>query len=509
MRIFSGIENDFLRKHMVYYSIVKRRVFFWVLVALFFVVTPLLISYALGYRYSFQRGVFVYAGSLTVSSNPKTINIRIDAQPAPKGKQGYLNNSYHIDGVHPGEYLLEASSPGFSSWSKRVQVHSGVSTEFWNVLLARDSYEAKELSGDGVQRFFLSPRRNVVAYTLEKDGEFSIAVLNTETNEVRQIFASREWRYEGNGKENIEWSPQSDALIIPVVSFGTNVESGKKQYVIVYLETGATVKLADIVSIPDIHAVRWSPSQRNFIYFISESKLFRVDISNPAQALIISDDVSGYDVGSGSLTVIQKTNALLFRYALNGESVRQISAAPLFDAILDDTSRVVAYDEQRIAVLRSDGTLSMYNEGAHETYSGKIGNAVMDVQFSDDGKKLLYWSEKEIFVYYLRDWEAQPRHLEGEILDVARFFDPVRNVHWTKDYEHVLYVHDGFIKGIELDKRDKQNIFTVYALRDVASSIVFSDIGNEKVYFIDSKEKNGERHLFSIDFPEKSGLFNF
>jgi len=492
---------------MVYYSIVKRKVFFWVLVALFFLIAPLSIGYALGYRYSFQRGVFVYAGSLTISSNPQTIDMRIDLQPAPKGKQGYLNNSYHIDGMYPGEYFLEVSSPGFVPWSKHVEVHSGVSTEFWNVLLARESYEPRKLSGAGVQRFFLSPKRNVIAYTLENEGEFSIVVINTESSETKQVFASREWKYDRSEKENIEWSPQNDALIVPVVS--AKAGDKEKTYIVVYIETGTTVKMSDIVSTDTMHAVRWSPNQKGFLYFMDESKLFFLNVRDPKQLSVVSDDVSGYDIGNGSVYTLQKTNSILFQYELDGKPVRQISATPLFEMVSDDKSRIVAYDENRIAVLRSDGVMAVYNQGDHQTKTGKVAEYVMDVQFSDDGKKLLYWSDKEVHVYFMRDWDVQPLHSEGETLDVARFFDPIQNVHWSKDYEHVIYVHDGFIKGIELDKRDKQNIFVIQSLRNPWSSSVFSDTGNNAVYFTDAQEGYDGMFLYSIEFPEKVGFLGF
>jgi len=72
----------------------------------------------------------------------------------PAGTLSRLNSSYHINGIKPGEYFLEIKAPDYQTWSKKISVHSGISTEFWNVVLVQNSYPREDYDSAGIQKFF-------------------------------------------------------------------------------------------------------------------------------------------------------------------------------------------------------------------------------------------------------------------------------------------------------------------------------------------------------------------
>ena len=74
---------------------------------LFIATTPVVIFYARGYRFSFERGIFIYSGSITIKPNPQKVGVFLDGKQVSSKKLNPINNSYHIDGIRPGEYLLE------------------------------------------------------------------------------------------------------------------------------------------------------------------------------------------------------------------------------------------------------------------------------------------------------------------------------------------------------------------------------------------------------------------
>lgn len=107
-----------------------RSLIFWTFTLSFFATASLIIFYAFGYRYSQERGIFVYSGSITVNSLPQTVDIAIDGEAISPNQYGILNETIHIAGLMPGEHLLTVSAPGYRPWSKKVTVQSGVSSEY-------------------------------------------------------------------------------------------------------------------------------------------------------------------------------------------------------------------------------------------------------------------------------------------------------------------------------------------------------------------------------------------
>lgn len=479
-----------------------RKIFFWALAILFVLTTALVVFYAFGYRFSFERGVFVYGGSVTVKSNPRTVNIFLNDQPVSQNKINFINGSYHIDGIRPGDYKLSAEAPDFQRWTKNISVHSGVSTEFWNVLLARDDYSETDHKITTDERFFISPDGDRIAYTWENGDNFSVNVLDVKKNESLNIFSSPEFNFTKNDKENIEWSPRSDAVIIPAVRLSDSLEN----YFIVNIENKNVINLKDLAQNENLTGVRWDPQRKNIVYFISQNNLFSIDIANPGDMKKMAENATSFDFAENYLYYFQLPGGAVHRLALNGAgSPEQITFSPPED-MENPNYKLVVYDESRIALINyENGKLFVWNSGAKDKYFRKLSADVRGLQFSDDGKKLLFWNGWEIFVYFTRDWDVQPVRAENEILEVARYSQEIKNVQWSKDYEHVIFTVEGKIKIAELDRRDRCNNFNIAELESNEGSVV-NFPADEKIYFTGKNQNNNFFNLFSIDFPEKEGI---
>ena len=92
----------------------------------------------------------------------------------------------------------------------------------------------------------------------------------------------------------------------------------------------------------------------------------------------------------------------------------------------------------------------------------KFDDGVKGVQFSNDGKKLLYWTTNEIWSSMLRQWKVQPIRQKGDKIFITRFSAPVRNVQWMDDYENVLFSVGSSIKSANIDTRWGTHIVDVH-----------------------------------------------
>jgi hypothetical protein len=163
--------------------------------------------------------------------------------------------------------------------------------------------------------------------------------------------------------------------------------------------------------------------------------------------------------------------------------------------------KLIVYDEARIAFIDKDKNLFLFNNGQYEKYLQKIGSGVEGIQFSDDGKKLLFWSANEISVHFLRDWNVQPLRAENETKEITRYAENISNVQWFKDYEHVVFSVGPFAKIIELDNRDYRICNDLLTTETSNPQIVYNHY-LEKIFFSDQAENADS--FFSINIPEKT-----
>jgi hypothetical protein len=477
---------------------ISKKIFFWTLFVIFWLVSAITVGYAFGYRFSFKNGIFIYGGSITVKTTPQAVNIYLNGALA-SGSFSRLNNSYHISGLKPGEYFLEVTAPNFQTWSKKITVHSGMSTEFWNVVLVQNSYEHEDYDSAGIERFFISPHKNLTAFTQSVGSGFTVKSFDLENpHPTETVFSSEDYAFTDDAKENIEWSPQAHRLIIPAV------KDSEKNYFIASIGMPETLDLKSLSGMENLSHVRWDPRSKDVIFFMSSNDLYRIDLNNTQDKKLVAKNIASYDLSARTLFYFQLPEGIVYRTALDAsETPVQITSSAPAD-MNDNSYQIIIYDEDRIVFLNKSHELYIFNKGKEGTYFNKLSDKAGGSQFSDDGKKLLYWTDNEISVYFVRKWEVPPLRSENEIMPVTHLSDPIKNVQWIRDYEHVLFINDNKAKLIEIDNRDHRNTMDVLSLNE-NNPVLVNNFTDGKLYYTD-KNDQGQNVLHSFYFPEYSTL---
>lgn len=497
----------------------KRFIFFLGLVALFLVVAPIVILRARGYQFDFGKGVFVYSGTVSIESNPRDFTVFVNGEETASKKLNRINSSYNFGGLRPQNYEIRVEAPDFQSWTKKIDVHSGVATEFWNVLLVRNNYEKTDYNALGAERFFTSPDNKFIAYSQQTDDNLNVNIFSLKDIANKKSFSIPGYRLMNEtNEENIEWSPEDSTLVSvpaekiePVVPEKKTILFSKlKQvakepakeyaYFIYNIGDGSTLNLNEFLGFSDIRNVRWDPQEKNYLFFLSKDALYRVSIRDKKTLFLISNNVSAYDLSGGFVYFCDSANNLVFRNSLDGQDEKeQITLS--FPESNDSIEKIIIYDESRIALLTKNKKLVIFNQGERDDYFKTIGEAVEGMQFSNDGKKLLFWTGNEISAYFLRDWNVQPERSEDQTFNITRYSETLKNVQWFNDYEHVIFSVGRFTKIAELDYRDRINCMNLPEVSlDNPFVIYNSSLG--KLFFTD--RKNDSSSLFSIEFPEKT-----
>lgn len=126
-----------------------RRLIFWGLVTIFFIITPLIIAYGLGYSFDWQKKTFVETGSFYFVSSPTGGVISINGIVSGK------TNKY-IKRLLPREYEVVIKKDGYQQWEKRLKIESGIVTEARNILLVPQDPKLETIQENIAPDFSLS-----------------------------------------------------------------------------------------------------------------------------------------------------------------------------------------------------------------------------------------------------------------------------------------------------------------------------------------------------------------
>jgi len=366
------------------------------------------------------------------------------------------------------------------------------------VLLTRTDYERSNYDLEKIDNFFIAPTEKLIAAVRNQDGRLEINIIDINGNSSQEIFSSEKYSFTKDDQENIEWSPRSERIIIPVQ------DNSDKNYIIVDLKTKEIFDLTNLAQTSKISNVRWDSENKNVIYYMSKRDLYRLDISDPEKKKVIAKQISSYDISGKFIYYFQLPNGIIFQTNLDGtmEPLQITTSAP--SEMADSSYRIIVYDKEKIAMRNKSNQLFIFNKGEKDEYFEKLLDDAAGLQFSNDGKKMLFWNNREIYAYFTRNWETQPYRNENETLSVTRYSQPINNVQWSDDYEHVIFSVSKKIKLVELDQRDNNNIFDIASLSQEKSKVV-DNFSEDKIYFTDTVNEKTSI-LQSIQFPEKTGI---
>lgn len=486
-----------------------RFVLSWTLIALFLVTTATVLFLTFGYRWSADRGIFIYTGSTTIKSNPRSVSISIDGNTVPNGMLNIINQSMHVAGIQPGEHFLRVEADGFRPWEKKITVGSGISTEFWNIILPRQEYPVETLSIDRYQKAFPSPGSATILLSGTEDGRMFVKTLDKGSGDSSLVFESDQYQSPETTLENIElsWSDQ-DRILVPAE------DDEGRTVLLIDMQTSEVIDIRDISPVVAPSFARWHPTDDNAFFVrsgASDLYVIRPDESLPEKrSVLLSSGIGAYDLSQRYIYTLEKETGIVYRTPYgNDEEFGPDPLTPPVDSLVDATTPVLTvYDEKRIVLYDLHGKGFLYNDsGERNPEMIPLGDAVEGAQFSDDGKKLLFFSKNEIAVAFTRDWEVQPVRSSGDVLQIARFSTPLSSVQWTEDYEHILFSIDKELKIAELDHRDRRQIETLVTIPTENTLLqILSSFPENRIYFL-TKNESGAASFSFITFPEETGIF--
>lgn len=171
----------------------------------FFLVAPILLLYAAGFRYDFKSGAILRTGNILVEAKDlRDADVYIDGV---KHKE-LLTKRLFIQNLLPGEYTLKIEKSDRYPWEKKLRVEPSLTTFVIDLVLFLKSTPL-QIIDKKISRFEISPTGKDLAYQTSEGDFTEIFVYNLE-------YGQDQLAYRAAKSQGIEmnWAPSGNKLMI-------------------------------------------------------------------------------------------------------------------------------------------------------------------------------------------------------------------------------------------------------------------------------------------------------
>jgi hypothetical protein len=252
-------------------------------------------------------------------------------------------------------------------------------------------------------------------------------------------------------------------------------------------------------------------------YSVKTSEKQKMEQASTTAASILK--TNSFASAGNSIFYLNQADNLLYESNLNGSSVSQISLQPLpgsrsssLPGEPNGIYKLSAQNSSRLAALNQNKDLYLFNPKTN--LFDKIDSNVNGAEFSLDHKKIMYWTDSEIWVIYLEKIQIQPYKKAGEKELITRFAEKITSAIWyTEDNEHIIFVVGDTIKIIELDGRDRRNVANFIKMENFSPSAwnnpqLYYNLDKHLLYFINNNKLYSAQIKSSQSLIQATGLFN-
>ena len=463
----------------------KFELYFYTCVAVFFILLAVILYYSFGYKYSIEDRKIVQVGAIIVKTEPKKSDIYINEELFKNGVLGNLFNDYtKIENLNSKIYNIKIKKDNYFSWEKNISVKGGYITELKNVVLLKNNYKNEVLldniaTNDKLNNIWASNGKNKVAYQKINEGKLSVSVFNIKDNKQKTIIDSNILSLEkckNYSFDNIVWSDDDTKMVLRI-----NCDGDYSRYLIDTENKNRVYKLNTILNPNEKIDSDWNFHFGKSLLYLKNNSLYKFDYNKLKSERIVAS-VSSFSI-IGNYAYYFKTgdnNLYSTNYSKPNTPKKICAMNDNFDS--DLPSRIIKSGKNTYLVLSKSGNLYFVNENNRISF---INSFAKDAYFSNNDKRIIYSNDHEIWIYYIYEKISQPSKEKHTNELITRYSGTISNIFLYKDNEHLFFKEGNTFKFIEIDNRDKVNIFGVLELE--SNNIFYSRDNNSLYYMEDAK----------------------
>lgn len=465
-----------------------RQKLFILFVLIFFIITPLIILHAVGYRITLSwpikfNQILQKTGMFIINTKPKGAIIYLNNKPQQlffkkyfSKTESYLKTPDKIQNLLPGEYDVQLKLRGHWSWKKKLNIYPGQTTYIEEVYLLKKELPV-QIFYTAIQKIAVSPNKKYSAILnnnqqitiLDLDNELQILTWPQAQDKVYPVkFASQVF----NRAKFFCWSPDSQKILV-----NNNIIDLKN--------TKQSLDLNKLIG-QNIENIKWNENNYNQLYYQYKNSINLFDFSNNKSAILMN--------GEKYLDYLIKDDYLFLITQIDEHDNDDINKTIKFQTFSLKEKKIIQeidlpYSPQYELLNERHKLLNLYDNKhkilylidplANFSSLKKIINNIKYIQWVDD-KKLLYANDFEVWLLDM-DCDGEINRTSNKNL-LTRISEQITNIFWHPNNNYVFYSTDKTINVIELNTvGNKRNIIELIKFDKIDS--IFLNANGDILYF--------------------------
>jgi len=425
-KILSIISSvNYLRYTEISMTKKTRTILFLICLFLFLLAAPLIIFYAQGYRFDTESKKITQTGGLFLKVIPKSVEIYLDytppAIPKIKKKTDFFFGTALIENLLPKKYEIKVVKEGYYPWEKNLEIREKEVAEAKNVVLIPENPNFIILTNE-VEDFFFSPDGKKIilkATTSPPSGDeksWALKLYDLERKVKSHLINKDDISPEEVELFDLKFSPDSKKISLEVAM--------KEQLKYFTLEIDKSPPLL-------------TKEEKKSLPFFENTPVYQIVGEN-----VYYLDNSGY-LFKTDLTFEPKEKITEIAFPVKKETDYELNIGRRGDGIPE------------YIFLRESQILHRFNPEIKSFE--KFFEPIKNLKISPDYNKIVYFSNYEIWILFLKEITGQPKRQSGEQLFLIRLSEKIDDVFWFNSNYLVFNTAD-IIKIAEIDDRDRINI---------------------------------------------------
>lgn len=380
-----------------------RTVLFLLFLLIFIIAAPSAVFYSQGYRVDFENKKITRTGAFYLKILPKSAEIYLDGELVKKTDVFF--GSALIENLLPKKYRIEIKKDGYSSWGKILEIKEKMVTDLKNIILFPENPKF-EIMAEGIKKFWFSPNQSKIILKEGTDRGWALKIYELKKNVKSHLIEEKDVSPKGADLLDLRFSGDSNEI---------------------YLEIGTAEQL------------KYFTLNLNKI----PPELIENDPPPPSSGEIIAyQNFNNDDYYLNNLGYFFKNEGKLNKepFPIKKETKYNLRIFPNF----------IFLEEEKI-LYRFNSDLKSFE---------KFFEPLNGLKLSPDFKKIVYFSEHEIWVLFLKEMVDQPQRKAGEQLFLIRLSEKIDEVFWLNS-DYFLFSAEDKIKIAETDNRDRVNVTEV------------------------------------------------
>lgn len=406
----------------------KRKILFLIFLFLFLLVAPLAILYSQGYRFDFENRKLTQTGGLFLMAVPKGVEIYIDNKLVKK--TSFFFGSALIENLLPKKHKIEVKKEGYLSWQKNLEIKEKEVTEVKNLVLFPKNLNFTPLqkNNEKVENFWFSPDGKKMILKESTEGGWALKLYDLKRNIKSHLINEKDVYPAGADLLNLKFAENSKEI-----SLEMRIKEKVKYFTL------------EIERVPPV--------------------LREINSPSPPRENIIT-----YQTFNGQLYYLDNFGQLF-------KNEERLTEKPF--PVKPETEYALEIFPDAL-FLREGQILYQFN---FESKSfEKFFEPIKNLKISPDLKKIVYFSDHEIWILFLKDSDSTLNHQKGDKVFLVRLSEKIGNLFWLNS-DYLIFNSQNKIKIAEIDDRDRINIMDIAEFPTSQLEIFFSQ-AIKKLYIL-------------------------